>query len=68
MFAMFQGKLYLAWEASPLVRLQDDIKRYEEIAPRVLPYVTDTVDYIHQAVDSGKRILVEVSGNMCFGA
>ncbi|MCB0989457.1 MAG: adenylosuccinate synthase [Acidimicrobiales bacterium] len=31
----------------------------DEIAPRVLPYVADTIDMIHQSLDRGERILFE---------
>lgn len=34
-------------------------RRHAELAKRVLPFVRDTVEYINDAHDAGKRILIE---------
>jgi adenylosuccinate synthase len=36
-----------------------EIKLYEEIIPKIRPMIIDSVSYLHQALKSGKRILVE---------
>ncbi|GLI63515.1 hypothetical protein VaNZ11_006500 [Volvox africanus] len=36
-----------------------DIEKYHELAKKVMPFVTDTVEYLHTAYDEGKRILIE---------
>lgn len=38
---------------------EGEIERYKILAERLRPYVVDTVVYIHKALDSGKRVLVE---------
>ncbi|KAF9562747.1 AMPSase 1 [Agrocybe pediades] len=38
---------------------EGEIKRYKELAERLRPYVVDSVVYIHKAISSGKRVLVE---------
>jgi len=38
---------------------EGEIQRYKELAERLRPYVIDSVVYIHQAISSGKRVLVE---------
>ncbi|KDR80439.1 hypothetical protein GALMADRAFT_1199851 [Galerina marginata CBS 339.88] len=38
---------------------EGEILRYKELAERLRPYVIDSVVYIHQAISSGKRVLVE---------
>ncbi len=39
--------------------VDQDIQKYHELAEKVLPFVTDTVDYLHSAHAEGKRILIE---------
>jgi adenylosuccinate synthase len=39
--------------------LEAEMKRYEEYAVRLEPMIVDTVEYLNQAHDSGKTILVE---------
>ena len=39
--------------------VEAEIKRYETLAARLRPMITDTVHYVHSAHASGKRILVE---------
>ncbi|GLC46828.1 hypothetical protein PLESTB_001799000 [Pleodorina starrii] len=39
--------------------VEGDIEKYQELARKVLPFVTDTVEYLHTAYDDGKRILIE---------
>ncbi|KXZ48552.1 hypothetical protein GPECTOR_27g723 [Gonium pectorale] len=39
--------------------VESDIEKYKGLANQVLPFVTDTVEYLHEAYDSGKRILIE---------
>ncbi|ESK83025.1 adenylosuccinate synthetase [Moniliophthora roreri MCA 2997] len=38
---------------------EGEIVRYKELAARLKPYVVDSVVYIHQAIASGKKVLVE---------
>ncbi|KAJ7054297.1 adenylosuccinate synthase [Mycena amicta] len=38
---------------------EGEIKRYQELAERLKPYVVDSVVYLHKALDDGKRVLVE---------
>ncbi len=40
-------------------REQADIERYAGIARRVLPFVGDTVEYVNDAYEAGRRILIE---------
>lgn len=39
--------------------VEADIPRYKEYAARLAPFVTDTIDYVNAAAESGKRVLVE---------
>ncbi|GAX81055.1 hypothetical protein CEUSTIGMA_g8490.t1 [Chlamydomonas eustigma] len=39
--------------------VEGEIAKYTDIAPTVRPLVTDTVEYINDAYESGKRILIE---------
>jgi len=41
------------------MRAQADIERYAGIARRVLPFVGDTVEYVNDAYEAGRRILIE---------
>lgn len=41
------------------VDLDEDLKRLRMHADKLRPYVCDTVSYIHEAIRTGKRILVE---------
>ncbi|CAA7271080.1 unnamed protein product [Cyclocybe aegerita] len=38
---------------------EGEIVRYKELAERLRPYIIDSVAYIHQAISSGKKVLVE---------
>ncbi|PPR02053.1 hypothetical protein CVT24_011152, partial [Panaeolus cyanescens] len=38
---------------------EGEILRYRELAERLRPYVIDSVVYMHEAISSGKRVLVE---------
>ncbi|GJJ12040.1 hypothetical protein Clacol_006281 [Clathrus columnatus] len=38
---------------------EGEIQRYKELANRLRPYVVDGVTYLHSAIASGKRVLVE---------
>ncbi|KAK0463477.1 AMPSase 1 [Desarmillaria tabescens] len=38
---------------------EGEIERYKELAARLKPFVVDSVVYLHQAIASGKRVLVE---------
>lgn len=38
---------------------EGEIERYKKLAERLRPYVIDSVTYIHQAISSGKKVLVE---------
>jgi adenylosuccinate synthase len=39
--------------------VDDVIVRYSELARRVAPYVTNTIDFLHDAVDAGEDVLLE---------
>lgn len=39
--------------------VEDDLQKYVDIAQRVLPFVGDTIHYVNEAYESGKRVLVE---------
>jgi adenylosuccinate synthase len=39
--------------------VEADIKLYHQLAERVMPYVVDTVEYLHAALAEGKRVLIE---------
>ncbi|MEN9805425.1 MAG: adenylosuccinate synthetase [Actinomycetota bacterium] len=41
------------------VDLEDVVSRYAELARRVAPYVANTVDFLHDAVDRGDDVLLE---------
>ena len=36
-----------------------EVEKYKQLAERVKPYVVDSVKYVHDAIASGKRVLVE---------
>ncbi|KAF8176003.1 AMPSase 1 [Pholiota molesta] len=38
---------------------EGEILRYKQLAERLRPYVIDSLSYIHQAISSGKKVLVE---------
>jgi len=38
---------------------EGEIQRYKELAERLRPYVVDSLAYIHSAISSGKKVLVE---------
>ncbi|KAF8912242.1 P-loop containing nucleoside triphosphate hydrolase protein [Gymnopilus junonius] len=38
---------------------EGEIQRYKALAERLRPYVIDSVVYVHQAISSGKKVLVE---------
>lgn len=42
-----------------VVDVDAELKRYQEYAEKVRPYVKDTVFYLHSALRSGKTVLVE---------
>lgn len=39
--------------------VEGDIAAYEKLAEEIRPFVVDTVEYLHEALQSGKRILIE---------
>ncbi|KIY99130.1 adenylosuccinate synthase [Monoraphidium neglectum] len=39
--------------------VEADIQAYQGYAQKLLPFVTDTIEYINNAHDSGKRVLIE---------
>ncbi|KAJ2776503.1 Adenylosuccinate synthase [Coemansia javaensis] len=39
--------------------VEAELARYRELAERLRPYVIDSVEYLHQGLRAGKRILVE---------
>lgn len=41
------------------VNTEDELKKYEYYANELRPIVIETVGYLHSALKSGKRILVE---------
>lgn len=41
------------------VNVDEDLAKYKEYAERIRPLVTETVSYLHNALRSGKKVLVE---------
>lgn len=41
------------------IDVDDVVERYGALAARVAPYVTNTIDFLHDAVDNGEAILLE---------
>ncbi|KMQ89186.1 adenylosuccinate synthetase-like protein [Lasius niger] len=41
------------------VDVKAELERYKEYAERIRPYVKETVQYLHQALKDGKKVLVE---------
>jgi adenylosuccinate synthase len=39
--------------------VEADIEKYKEISAAVAPFITDTISYVNDAYDAGKRILIE---------
>lgn len=39
--------------------VEADIKQHQEMASQIAPFVIDTVEYINDSVDAGKRVLIE---------
>ncbi|KAI9469830.1 MAG: Adenylosuccinate synthetase [Benjaminiella poitrasii] len=39
--------------------VEGELERYKELAERIRPYVIDTVSYLHEQLQAGKRVLVE---------
>jgi adenylosuccinate synthase len=39
--------------------VEHDIKQYRLLADRLKPFVVDSLSFVHQAIDQGKRVLVE---------
>lgn len=64
-FAIFEEKFkvlcksYMQQHPDLNIDVQEEVKRYKDYANTLAPFVTDTVTYLHQAISSGKRILVE---------
>ncbi|GFU44222.1 adenylosuccinate synthetase [Trichonephila clavipes] len=64
-FAVFEEKFrnllktYMNQHASLNVDIEQEVQKYKEYANAITPFVTDTVTYLHQAIASGKKILVE---------
>jgi adenylosuccinate synthase len=54
---LFRSPLFAQLQASP--REEDVIAQTLALLPRILPHVVDGVAYIHEALEGGKRILVE---------
>ncbi|PRD23032.1 UNVERIFIED_CONTAM: adss [Trichonephila clavipes] len=61
MFFRFRNllKTYMNQHASLNVDIEQEVQKYKEYANAITPFVTDTVTYLHQAIASGKKILVE---------
>jgi adenylosuccinate synthase len=49
----------LAAAGGRTVDVDDVVSRYTELARRVAPYVTNTIDFLHDAVDRGDDVLLE---------
>ncbi|KAK6639537.1 hypothetical protein RUM43_007810 [Polyplax serrata] len=41
------------------VNVEEELLRYKELAEKIRPYVAETVSYLHNALRSGKKVLVE---------
>ncbi|CAO3686838.1 unnamed protein product [Rhizopus stolonifer] len=39
--------------------VEAELVRYKELAEKIKPYVIDTIPYIHEQINAGKRVLVE---------
>lgn len=39
--------------------INDEVSKYSKLAAEIAPMITDSVAYVHEALDDGKRILVE---------
>ena len=39
--------------------MEADIPKYKQYADRLRPFVTDTIEYVNSAYESGKRVLIE---------
>jgi adenylosuccinate synthase len=52
-----RSSIFAAMESAP--REEDVVGRTLGLLPRILPHVVDGVDYVHAALESGKRILIE---------
>ncbi|GAC1616634.1 MAG: adenylosuccinate synthase [Vulcanimicrobiaceae bacterium] len=54
---MSRSSQFAAMEAAP--REEDVIAQTLDLLPRVLPHVVDGVSFVHDALESGKRVLIE---------
>jgi adenylosuccinate synthase len=52
-----RSSIFAAMESAP--REEDVVGRTLGLLPRILPHVVDGVDYVHTALEGGKRILIE---------
>lgn len=41
------------------VDVEAELEKYRQYAELLLPYVVDTVDYVHKSLDSSKRLMIE---------
>jgi adenylosuccinate synthase len=64
-FDVFKDKLHILVENAKReygdfpYDIDTEIKTYEELLPKLRPMIIDSVSYLHEAMKSGKRILVE---------
>ena len=41
------------------VDVQAEVSKYQVLADKIRPYVTETVSYMHKVLDAGEKVLVE---------
>ena len=41
------------------VDVQAEVSKYQDLADKIRPYVTETVSYMHKVLDAGEKVLVE---------
>lgn len=66
-FSVFEEKFrtllksYMQQHSSLNVDVDKEVDKYKEYATAIVPFVIDTVIYLHQALANGKKVLVEVA-------
>jgi adenylosuccinate synthase len=63
MFASFRFQTLVAAHEKMFpdlqVNLEEELKRYKELAEMVRPLVVESVSFLHEALHNGKNVLVE---------
>lgn len=58
-FPEFEKKLITNGARIPNYDFKKEIEYYRELLPKLKPYILETAEYLNQAMDSGKKILLE---------